>query len=223
MTTIAPSNALLDVLANRRSTRVFDDQRPVDESALSAALEAARWAPSAANTQPWRMIVARRGTDTFSQISDALTGFNRVWAVTAGAFAAGYCSLATTGGLGPVVFRGERGGRSPVRVGAGGQRVLEHSPPVGHHDGRGVAEKEDAWPYGGRGSSLGAASTLGAGLSGADEATPRLRAAEAALRSAWERPGPSDGPRRPTGRCPRTGWRAFDSRCEGRWARRSRR
>ena len=41
MTTIAPSNALLDVLANRRSTRVFDDQRPVDESALSAALEAA--------------------------------------------------------------------------------------------------------------------------------------------------------------------------------------
>ena len=52
MTTIAPSSALLDVLANRRSTRVFDDQRPVDESALSAALEAARWAPSAANTQP---------------------------------------------------------------------------------------------------------------------------------------------------------------------------
>lgn len=85
MTTIAPSNALLDVLANRRSTRVFDAQRPVDESALSAALEAARWAPSAANTQPWRLIVARRGTEAFSQISDALTGFNQVWAVNAGA------------------------------------------------------------------------------------------------------------------------------------------
>ena len=85
MTTIAPSTALIDVLANRRSTRVFDAQRPIDESALSAALEAARWAPSAANTQPWRMIVARRGSDAFEQISASLTGFNQVWAVNAGA------------------------------------------------------------------------------------------------------------------------------------------
>jgi len=85
MTAIAPSTALIDVLANRRSTRVFDAQRPIDESALSAALEAARWAPSAANTQPWRMIVARRGSDAFEQISASLTGFNQVWAVNAGA------------------------------------------------------------------------------------------------------------------------------------------
>lgn len=86
MTTIAPADALIEVLAQRRSTRVFDAQREIDEMALSTALEAARWAPSAANTQPWRMIVARRGTDAFATILDALTGFNRAWAGNASAF-----------------------------------------------------------------------------------------------------------------------------------------
>ncbi|MFM9597024.1 nitroreductase family protein, partial [Streptomyces scabiei] len=52
---------ILDVLAERWSTRVFAPTAPVDEAALASALEAARWAPSANNTQPWRFVVARRG------------------------------------------------------------------------------------------------------------------------------------------------------------------
>lgn len=86
MTTIAPADTLIDVLAQRRSSRVFDGNRAIDETALHNALEAARWAPSASNSQPWRIIVARRGSDEFTTLLGALTGFNRAWAGNAGAF-----------------------------------------------------------------------------------------------------------------------------------------
>lgn len=76
---------VLDVLANRWSPRAFDAQTPIDEQKLAAALEAARWAPSAGNSQPWRFIVARRGTALHAQVVDALLGFNQAWAGDAGA------------------------------------------------------------------------------------------------------------------------------------------
>ena len=76
---------ILDVLAERWSTRVFDAETPIDEEALRAALEAARWSPSANNTQPWRFLLARRGTDAHAHVVDSLVGFNQGWAPTAGA------------------------------------------------------------------------------------------------------------------------------------------
>lgn len=90
MTTALPRTAatdapILDVLAERWSTRVFDAAAPIDEDALASALEAARWAPTAANSQPWRLIVARRGTDAHARIVAALSGFNGAWAPAAGA------------------------------------------------------------------------------------------------------------------------------------------
>lgn len=75
--------ALLPVLAERWSPRAFDPAAVIDETALAAALEAARWAPSAANTQPWRFIVARRGTEAFDTILANLTGANPSWAASA--------------------------------------------------------------------------------------------------------------------------------------------
>lgn len=74
---------ILDVLAERWSTRIFDAEAPIDEAALASALEAARWAPSANNTQPWRFVVARRGTPEHATIVDALMGFNQTWAADA--------------------------------------------------------------------------------------------------------------------------------------------
>ncbi|MDT0184808.1 nitroreductase family protein [Microbacterium sp. ARD31] len=71
---------ILDVLAERWSTRIFDAHAPIDESALASALEAARWTPTAANLQPWRLIVARRGTDQHARIVETLAGFNSAWA-----------------------------------------------------------------------------------------------------------------------------------------------
>ncbi len=76
---------ILDVLAERWSTRVFDAQAPIDEEALRAAFEAARWSPSANNTQPWRFVLARRGTDAHARIVESLVGFNQGWAPAAGA------------------------------------------------------------------------------------------------------------------------------------------
>lgn len=76
---------ILDVLAERWSTRVFDAETPIDEEALASALEAARWAPSASNTQPWRFVVARRGTAAHDTIVSSLMGFNQSWAADAAA------------------------------------------------------------------------------------------------------------------------------------------
>lgn len=77
----APTDSpILDVLAERWSTRVFDAAAPVDEAALASALEAARWAPSANNTQPWRFIVTRRGSDAYSTLYSTLRDFNKAWA-----------------------------------------------------------------------------------------------------------------------------------------------
>lgn len=76
---------ILDVLAARWSTRIFDREAVIDETALASALEAARWAPTAANTQAWRMIVARRGSAAHTTLMGTLAGFNSAWAGDAGA------------------------------------------------------------------------------------------------------------------------------------------
>lgn len=81
--TAVTSTPILEVLAERWSPRSFDPTVAVDETALSAALEAARWSPSAANSQPWRFIVARRGTEEFAKIEANLMGFNSAWAGSA--------------------------------------------------------------------------------------------------------------------------------------------
>lgn len=83
--TAETSTPILPVLAERWSPRAFDVTATVDESALTAALEAARWSPSASNSQPWRFVVARRGSEEFAAIEATLIGFNAAWAGSAGA------------------------------------------------------------------------------------------------------------------------------------------
>lgn len=79
------STPIIDALSTRWSPRSFEPGAAIDETALTAALEAARWSPSASNTQPWRFIVGRRGTPTFDLINANLMGFNQVWSPNAGA------------------------------------------------------------------------------------------------------------------------------------------
>lgn len=79
------STPILDVLTERWSPRGFDNSAPIDEQKLAAALEAARWAPSAFNAQPWRFLVARRGSKLHTGLVDALSGFNQEWASAASA------------------------------------------------------------------------------------------------------------------------------------------
>lgn len=74
---------LIHPLVERWSPRAYDPTAEVSTDVLRTILEAARWAPSANNTQPWRFIVARRGTDAFTAVHDALKGFNQAWADSA--------------------------------------------------------------------------------------------------------------------------------------------
>ena len=69
-----------EVLANRRSPRSLDPSAVLSHQDLLAILEAARWAPSANNGQPWRFFIGNRGDETFAQILDSLASFNQGWA-----------------------------------------------------------------------------------------------------------------------------------------------
>lgn len=68
----------------RWSPRAFSDA-PVSADQVKVLLEAARWAPSAANVQPWRLVWALRGEPGFETILDGLVPFNREWAAKAAA------------------------------------------------------------------------------------------------------------------------------------------
>lgn len=72
------------LLRKRRSSRLYDPDRPVAPDAIASLLEAARWAPSGGNRQPWRYIVF---DDRVPQARDlarsCLDESNRVWATAA--------------------------------------------------------------------------------------------------------------------------------------------
>jgi nitroreductase len=73
---------VLPVVLKRWSVRSYAN-REVSLADLAKIFEAARWAASARNEQPWRYIVGLRNTETYKKIFDSLFEFNRPWAVTA--------------------------------------------------------------------------------------------------------------------------------------------
>jgi nitroreductase len=81
-TTTVPVHPLL---AERWSPRGFDQAHELADDRLTALLEAARWAPSAANSQPWRFGVARRGEEAHARLFAALAPGNQAWAGAASA------------------------------------------------------------------------------------------------------------------------------------------
>ncbi len=79
------SVALHPLIAERWSPRAYDESATISPEDLSAIFEAARWAPSAFNSQPWKFIVGIRGDKKFTQISSVLSDFNKQWAPRASA------------------------------------------------------------------------------------------------------------------------------------------
>jgi nitroreductase len=73
------------LLAERWSPRGFHTTHQLAEADVTALLEAARWAPSANNTQPWRFLVAPRGGQDFETLTGLLAAGNRSWAPNASA------------------------------------------------------------------------------------------------------------------------------------------
>lgn len=68
----------------RWSPRAFTGEE-IAEADLLTILEAARWAASAFNAQPWRFVYSRRNTASWSKLLDLLIPFNQSWASHASA------------------------------------------------------------------------------------------------------------------------------------------
>jgi nitroreductase len=71
------------IILNRWSPRSMTGEE-LDNDTLMSLFEAARWAPSSFNNQPWRFIYAKRNTKYRDTIFDLLVESNKVWAKNAG-------------------------------------------------------------------------------------------------------------------------------------------
>jgi nitroreductase len=71
-----------DLIRRRWSPRAFSDKE-VSAQELKPLFEAARWAFSASNEQPWRFLFGRRGDETYQKIFNALVEFNQSWVKSA--------------------------------------------------------------------------------------------------------------------------------------------
>lgn len=75
---------LIPVVAERWSPRAFSDKE-LSEETLLELLEAARWAASSMNEQPWRFVYGAKGTEGFDNVLNALAPGNQEWAKNAAA------------------------------------------------------------------------------------------------------------------------------------------
>lgn len=76
--------AIDPLFLNRWSPRAFKDET-IPEEELMTLFEAARWAPSCFNSQPWRFLYARRHTPDWERFLSLLIDFNQSWAKNASA------------------------------------------------------------------------------------------------------------------------------------------
>jgi nitroreductase len=68
-----------DLILRRWSPRAFAD-KPVSEDDLKTIFDAASWAASSYNEQPWRFVVGRKGDAVWEKIFGALMPMNQSWA-----------------------------------------------------------------------------------------------------------------------------------------------
>jgi len=71
---------------NRWSPRAFTGE-PMPQDVLMSVLEAARWAPSAFNVQPWRFVYAHRDTPAWAPLFGVLIEYNQAWVKNASVLA----------------------------------------------------------------------------------------------------------------------------------------
>lgn len=71
---------LLETIQRRRSKRAYSD-RPIEPEKIQSLFEAARWAPSSLNEQPWVYIYATKEQSyLWGKLFDALADGNKIWA-----------------------------------------------------------------------------------------------------------------------------------------------
>lgn len=74
-----PENPVHDIFVHRWSPRAMSGEQ-IDDATLMSLFEAAHWAPSSNNNQPWRFIYALRGTPRWEVFFNLLAQGNQVWA-----------------------------------------------------------------------------------------------------------------------------------------------
>ena len=75
------SHKIKNNIANRKSVLAFDP-KPIPYAEIELLLEAARWAPSSYNEQPWRFYYASRNNkDAFNKLLSCLAPGNSEWAL----------------------------------------------------------------------------------------------------------------------------------------------
>lgn len=93
------SVAISELLANRWSPRVFDSNHSLTETEVLRLAEAARWAPSAMNAQPWKFAFVDRSHSLRAElIEKGLTGLNQAWAPHASTLIVALASMKRTDG-----------------------------------------------------------------------------------------------------------------------------
>lgn len=100
LTARIPDHPVADIFPARWSPRAFAADT-MTEADVALLLEAARWAPSASNVQPWRFAWGLRGDAGFAAIADSLVPFNRAWAEKAAALIVVASRLQRDGSAGP--------------------------------------------------------------------------------------------------------------------------
>src|SRR5215831_17676984 len=92
---------ILELLRQRWSPRAFAD-KAISEDVLRSLFEAARWAPSSFNEQPWAYMVAtKEDKANFEKVLETLVEFNASWAKNASALAVAVSHLTFVGNHAP--------------------------------------------------------------------------------------------------------------------------
>jgi nitroreductase len=86
MSTRQPDHPVEPLFTERWSPRAFD-RSVMPDADLFTVFEAARWAPSAFNAQPWRLLYAKRESADWERFVGLLMPFNQVWARNASVLA----------------------------------------------------------------------------------------------------------------------------------------
>jgi nitroreductase len=74
-----PEHNVDELFLNRWSPRAMSGEE-IDEATLLSLFEAARWAPSSNNNQPWRFLYGRRNTPHWNTFFSLLAEGNQIWA-----------------------------------------------------------------------------------------------------------------------------------------------
>jgi nitroreductase len=77
-----PDHPIHPLLQNRWSPRSMSGEG-LSDGEIASLFEAARWAPSSYNEQPWRFLYAKRGTPEWNLFFDLMIEFNQSWAKNA--------------------------------------------------------------------------------------------------------------------------------------------